>query len=506
MPSSDYNTKFAALFDGDSHLVLVIADFQLIYANDLMLNYLGENQSNIYPADSEDFHRYMRAEDRKDFSQLLSVETSEADSSFVVGLLSKQGRYTNFSVQTVSVTLDGQALTVFRFKRCRQEKLSPQDLLHTNSLFKQVFKLSPDPIAITRLGTGELVDGNSAFWNLVGVGQGDVANMFDLWADDTAGRLMHQELVTKSSIYNMPGTLKTRGGIYRELRFFAEKIQVEEEDLVLIIGRDVTDELDRERELQRNKEFAEVASRSKSEFLANMSHELRTPLNAIIGFSEILRDEIFGPIGVEKYKDYALDIHHSGQHLLDIVNDILDLSKVEAGRLETEMAVIDPADSIEQCIRIVSNKASNNDIRIEMAYNENIRLKTDERLLKQIVLNLLSNAVKFTSVNGQIVVSFQYAMDGSVTLGVADNGIGMTPDEIRQAIQPFGQVDSVYTRRIQGTGLGLPLVKAIAEKLGARFLLDSTKGEGTQVRVVWPAVYAYDKAVVPDDQSLPDTI
>ncbi|WND01458.1 ATP-binding protein [Temperatibacter marinus] len=480
--------KLSSMFNLSDKPVLVFHESSVVFANDALLSYLGEKPSQLFGQSAQILHNYLKKEDHDRLSNFMGEE-SDIPQEGLLSFLNKSGTYIEFSVSMLSIDIEQHPLKILTLDEEKNETFSTQDLLGSNSLFKQVFKLSPDPIVITRLGTGEMVDGNSAFWNLIGPGQEGLTSMFDLWADDTAGRMMHHELVNKSSIYNMPATLKTRGGIYRELRFFAEKIHVEHEELVLIIARDVTDELDRERELEKNKEFAEIASRSKSEFLANMSHELRTPLNAIIGFSEILQGEIFGPLGQEKYKEYADDIFTSGQHLQDIVNDILDLSKIEAGRLETDLKVIDPTEGINQCLRLIQAKTDNSEIRIESAFNQNIFLRTDERLLKQIVLNILSNAVKFTQEGGQIVLSLQEGLDGTATLAVADTGIGMSPEEIRQAIQPFGQVDSSYTRKMQGTGLGLPLVKAIAEKLGARFLLDSAKDQGTQVRIIWPAAY-----------------
>jgi len=262
------------------------------------------------------------------------------------------------------------------------------------------------------------------------------------------------------------------------------------QDVVDLIAARVSYELQRreaERALTAAKESAELASRTKSEFLANMSHELRTPLNAVIGFSEIIGHEILGPAGRPEYVEYARDIHASSNHLLQIINDILDVSKIEAGMMSIYPSQVDPPTVVHGCCRIVRPRA--HDARVELAteVTETTPLITaDERMLKQIVLNLLSNAIKFTPEGGKVTVRTERGDEGWLVIAVTDTGIGIAPENIDKVLQPFGQVESSLARRFAGTGLGLPLSKGLVELHGGSLSLASTPGVGTTVTVRLP--------------------
>jgi len=251
--------------------------------------------------------------------------------------------------------------------------------------------------------------------------------------------------------------------------------------------RDVTEHKRREDALRLAKEQAELANRSKSEFLANMSHELRTPLNAIIGFSEVMLAEMLGPLGTAQYKGYAADIHESGRHLLNVINDLLDMSKIEAGKLALDESSITLAGIVRSCMRVVQERADAAQLRLAVRVPDDLpRLLADERLLKQILLNLLSNAVKFTPAGGEVSISAALEADGQLALAVADTGIGIAPEDTARALEPFGQIDSSLSRRYQGTGLGLPLTKALVELHGGTLALESRPGAGTVATVRFP--------------------
>ena len=246
--------------------------------------------------------------------------------------------------------------------------------------------------------------------------------------------------------------------------------------------------------LRRAKELAETANRTKSRFLANMSHELRTPLNAIIGFSEIMMSELCGPIENEKYREYNQDIHESAGHLLALINDILDLSKAEAGKLELQEEVVDVGDLVESSVRLIRQRAVCGDVAIETEIAAAaLRLRGDERKLKQILLNLLSNAVKFTPPGGRVEVRVACDRAGSLVIGVRDTGVGIAEADLREALEPFGQAGNHAGQSDQGTGLGLPLAKAMAELHGGSLAIDSVLGVGTTVTVVFPSERILDQ-------------
>jgi signal transduction histidine kinase len=238
-------------------------------------------------------------------------------------------------------------------------------------------------------------------------------------------------------------------------------------------------------ELLAAKETAETASRAKSEFLANMSHELRTPLNAIIGFSEIIKSRKFG-LWSERYPDYAGDIFNSGTHLLALINDILNLSKLEAGQFVLQEDEVDLAAAVEACVNLVETQARQSKIRLSVGLDPDFCLiRADDRRLRQILINLLSNAVKFTPEGGQVRIS-SAPRNGGLAIQVSDTGIGIAAEDIPKAMTPFGQVDSKVRRKQEGTGLGLPLAKQLAELHGATFAIESKVHVGTTVTFVLP--------------------
>lgn len=252
--------------------------------------------------------------------------------------------------------------------------------------------------------------------------------------------------------------------------------------------RDISQLKDTEAELRRALNLAKESNAQKSEFLASIAHELRTPLNAIIGFSEVMRDERFGAIGSEKYLSYAADIHESGTLLLSLINDLLDLSKIEAGKFEPQFEQVDVAAVIEQCVNMVKPGAADDRIavRTQIAY-DTPHLVADKRSLIQILLNLLSNAVKFTGPGGQVTVSTHVSPDGDLTLSVQDTGIGMSEEDLDRAFVPFGQARNAATRKAKGTGLGLPLSKALTAANRGSLRIETSPGNGTLVELAFPS-------------------
>lgn len=249
--------------------------------------------------------------------------------------------------------------------------------------------------------------------------------------------------------------------------------------------------------LAKAKLYASVEreNKAKTEFLANMSHELRTPLNAILGFSEAMEQEIFGPLGHRRYSSYAHDIHHAGSHLLSLVNDILDLSRIELEGLKVNPQKVEFARVCNNCLAIVRGRAERGQVRLELdAVPPFPRIVTDERRLKQIIINLLNNAVKFTPPGGSVTLELAQAPDGGAQIRIRDTGIGMDAEQLESARRPFWQADAGLDRSFEGVGLGLALVNELVTLLQGRFTLDSEPGIGTVATITLPPSYDAEAA------------
>jgi signal transduction histidine kinase len=257
---------------------------------------------------------------------------------------------------------------------------------------------------------------------------------------------------------------------------------------VVSLYSDITERKATEQRMAQAWAQAELANRAKSDFLANMSHELRTPLNAIIGFSELLGSEHLGPMRNARYLEYAHDIHSSGHHLLSIINDVLDMSKIEAGKLEIHEDEVAVGPLLVSVSRMVRERAREAHIEFVADPPEHeIVFWADQRAMRQCLLNLASNAVKFSNAGGRVVVEASLDKDGGVVISVTDNGIGMSPADLERALQPFGQAQAATTRAHGGTGLGLPITKGLVEAHGGSLEISSSPGRGTRTRIILPA-------------------
>jgi len=342
-------------------------------------------------------------------------------------------------------------------------------------------------------GRGRLIAWNSRFCELL-----------DLPADLGTDATLHDILMLQA-VRGDFGEGEPEGEVARRLELFYRDVPTIKERItpagrllqirrrampngaVVSVYSDVTDIKASERKLIEARSQAELANRAKGDFLANMSHELRTPLNAIIGFSEVISNELFGPILNEKYLEYITDIHASSLHLLSIINDVLDMSKIEAGKVELAKELVPIQSLIREVMRMVHERAQSRDIELTSQMSEQeVDIWADERSMKQIFLNLLSNAIKFSREGGTVCVRAIADRSDVAVFEIEDHGIGMNEEEQERALQPFGQAQPATTRTYGGTGLGLPITKGLVEAHGGTLTITSRAGVGTTVRIVLP--------------------
>ncbi len=338
---------------------------------------------------------------------------------------------------------------------------------------------------------GSVVDANSAVANIIGYSVEETLAL-DYWSI-TPKKYMDQEQEQLDSMKKTGSYgpyIKEyihRDGRLIPVQLSGKIIEVDGEELIWSSIEDITDRIEAEKQIIASKETAELADRAKSEFLANMSHELRTPLNAIIGFSEALQQEAFGPVGSVKNTESVNSINRAGSHLLHIISDILDLSKVEAGEAQVDATEIDVNHTIDSCVEMLKERVADAQIHLHVDIQEDTpHLIADERLLKQILINLLTNAIKFTPPDGEVTISKHMDEESSIVICVTDTGIGIEEKDIEKVLQPFGQVGSSYIQSKGGTGLGLPISNSLIKLHGGRLLLKSTVGKGTSVTIIFP--------------------
>ncbi len=291
-------------------------------------------------------------------------------------------------------------------------------------------------------------------------------------------------LKTKAEKDGCEATARTRQGGAIPLRLTFGRLGKIDNGKFCLVLRDISQWRQAEGATEQARAQAERDSQAKTEFLAMVSHEIRTPLNAILGFAEVIMDERFGPIGNARYKDYLKDIHASGSHVMSLVNDLLDLSKIESGKWELAFAAVDANRVVAECVSLIQPQANREKVITRLALAARLpAIFADERSLRQIVLNLLANAVRYNEPGGQVIVSTALSDSGHAILRVKDTGIGMSETDLQKAMEPFRQVDP---GRGGGAGLGLPLTKALVEANHAGFAIRSRKGEGTLVEITFP--------------------
>ncbi len=372
-----------------------------------------------------------------------------------------------------------------------------QELEASEVRYRRIFENATEGIyQINR--EGHLIVANPAFAQLLGYKSAeefvdkakDLRHTVYLKPEDAEKHLWHlasgKQLVDQVYRWKKADGTLVWGAINAHAVFDGDKILYFEGTFT-----DMNARVEAELSLKKAKETAEIANRAKSEFLANMSHELRTPLNAIIGFSEILKSEAFGSLGHENYQEYSEDIHAAGEHLLKVINDVLDVAKIEAGRMQLVERDVHIGEAVLACFRMLSVRADDAGITLTNDIPEDLpALYADETRLKQILVNLVSNAIKFTEAGGSIKVDASQLPNGEIKLSVIDTGIGIAEEDIERVLSRFGQVQTSYARSNEGTGLGLTLVQLITALHGGVFSLESVLEVGTTCSITFPAARA----------------
>jgi PAS domain S-box-containing protein len=362
-----------------------------------------------------------------------------------------------------------------------------------NRELKAVLDTATDGVLVVDRA-GRVLSANRSAQALFGYTAPDVAMLTfgDLFAPESRGaalnyldRVAHERApVLLNEGCELIGRVR-QGGL---VPLYVTMGRIEGGERLCAVLRDVTAWKRTEEELINARQQAEKASQAKSEFLAKMSHEIRTPLNAIIGFSEVMIEERFGPVGSDRYRQYLKDIHTSGGHLISLLNDLLDLSKIEAGKLDLTFVSVNLNDIVQQCVAIMQQEANRGRVIIRSALSPNLpTIVADARSVRQIALNLLSNSIKFTGAGGQVIISTALTDESEVALRVRDTGTGMSEQELQTALEPFRQLATSTRYRANGTGLGLPITKALAEANHARFSISSHLDSGTLVEIAFPA-------------------
>jgi PAS domain S-box-containing protein len=395
-----------------------------------------------------------------------------------------------------SRTGDRRLIAIFR--DMTERRMLEEALRQSESTFRVLFASNPIPMWVHDSSSRRILEVNNAAIAQYGYARERFLQMrLDEIDLDRAVTDIAPEPATPLSNFGRLGICRHRraGGDEIPVDIAMHRMEFQGRPAVIVAAIDVTEQKRAEEEIRSAKEAAEAASRAKSELLANMSHELRTPLNAIIGFSEIMQAGLFGPLGSAKYEGYVADIRHSAGHLLTVINDILDLAKIEANSFRLHEEPIEPGDIIVSALRLVKPRAD--DAEVELRYDQrhpDLVIQVDETAMKRVLINLLSNAVKFSDSGSTVTVRSEFTAQGAFSIAVCDEGIGMSEEEIPIALTPFRQVNAGLQRKYEGTGLGLPIAKQLVEMHGGSLTIESARGKGTIVRITLPRARVMEAA------------
>ncbi len=465
----------------------------------LAIEAIGENaRLAAGVSEGEGLSQYIHPDDREFFA--LTRHWAASGSAQAAPSINLRWARSNGHWSYVHVSIAAESSETFRVSIRRDEADSAR---RAERQLRRVVEGSLQGVVVRT--NKEILFMNDAFARMVGYASGRdlIANNADIGPnsgihpDDLPLILerVRRRMAGEEAISQYEFRMMHRDGGFVWVHTLATRVDWDGQPASLSWMTDITARKRMEEELVKSKEAAEFANRTKTEFLANMSHELRTPLNAIIGFAEVIKGEMFGPVGLPKYIDYASDIHTSGQHLLDLINDILDLSKLEAGKLELRESDVSLPHIVDYCQALVREKAETGGVTLITEMPKDVpHIFGDERALKQVLLNFLSNAVKFTPKGGKVTSRVAYKPEEGLSVSVSDTGIGMSPSEIAVALSPFGQVDSKLARQHKGTGLGLPISRSLIELHGGTLKVASEPNKGTTMIASFPLARIVQRA------------
>jgi PAS domain S-box-containing protein len=497
-PSSESDDLYRQMFEKMSIPRFVVrregrASFVASQANNLALKYFDLSAEQVVGRKIEDF---MNGDNAQHFQQSFEVCMDKKKSVTIQALpgVPSNIRIYGFYISPI-LDKDGEILylDVIGQLDVADQSIVQRERDDAISLLTSIFEVSEVGIVVTD-HNGRIIRVNDSFIRTYGWSRDELINadVIGLVTPDerALARSNHEDFIRTG--IRSSGELKIirKDGSIANALFTTATLELSQKRRFQVTTvMDITLRKQMEESLRYAKDQADAANRAKSTFLANMSHELRTPLNAIIGFSEMMINETFGPMGHAKYKEYMGDVHTSARHLLEIINEVLDMSKIEAGRIEMDEHEIDIFGLMDSVTRMMASRAFASDLKVHMDISQDLpNLFADQRLIRQILINLVGNALKFSKPGGDVNIQAHLLDDGRMQITIQDQGVGIPRDKIRQALEPFGQVsERAENASYQGTGLGLPLAKAMVELHDGALHIESDLGKGTTVFVTLPA-------------------
>ena len=468
-------------------------EYVIEYANDLILKYFGLEQEKII---GQPLTNVMSYENARHFAQSFEVCESKDRSVTIQALPGMPGsiRIQGFYISPLHDD-DGniEYLDIIGHLDVGDQSIVQRERDDAISLLTSIFEVSEIGIVVTDHNR-RIVRVNDSFVRTYGWARDDLVNadVISLITPDERdfARKNYDNYLQKGVRSSGEMKLIRKDGSIANALYTTATLELSQKRRFQVTTvMDITLRKQMEISLRHAKEQADTANRAKSTFLANMSHELRTPLNAILGFSEMMAKETFGPLGNDKYKEYIEDVYGSAHHLLEIINEVLDMSKIEAGRIELDESDVDLRELLQSVTRMMGSRLFGKSLQlIEEIQPDLPFIRADQRLLRQVLINLVTNAVKFSQTGGKVEIKVGLTKDGNMQIMVADEGVGIPKEKINQAMEPFGQIiDTAEKTQQQGTGLGLPLAKAMVELHDGKISLQSDVNQGTKVYVQLPA-------------------